>query len=481
MILEDQARSADLPPAVAWACEECAKPFELELYINPEEEPARLFLQLVKLSRLYSSKISYRIVETQGRGRVLVHCDGQVTELASSVDSTTDVGDYVVELYRAGTPDVSLRNFFTKTAFRSRILESLHTVSRYMLRNQDIDTLHHIFLTGMTAGYGLGFNRAVLFTHEVLTGSLIGEKAIGSLTLEEARHIWEIIETEDQNIEDFILRYKKEDFYIDSSLLGVISDCAVQVASLNTESEFNRAMKINEAVVFRGEVRDPVLKRFNPGEEFILAPIISHQRLWGFVFADNAFNGRKLDEDIRTMTEIFTNQTALIWENIYMLQNLRKEARLDFLTGVANRNEMENILDYLFSIEKPDLRFFLLLMDIDNFKTINDQKGHAYGDRILVEYSRILKTVVRGNDFVARYGGDEFLIIIRDVNREKVSEIAERLLSETCRKLDETVSIGVASYPVDSRSRIELFEKADIALYRAKKAGRNRVVFYEES
>ena len=142
---------------------------------------------------------------------------------------------------------------------------------------------------------------------------------------------------------------------------------------------------------------------------------------------------------------------------------------------------MENILDYLFSIEKPDLRFFLLLMDIDNFKSINDEKGHAYGDRVLVEYSRILKKVVRGNDFVARYGGDEFLIIIRDVNRVKVHEIAERLLAETRGKLNESVSIGVAAYPVDSRSRIELFEKADIALYRAKKGGRDQVVFYEES
>ena len=335
MQLEELARSVDLPPAVAWACEECEKPFTLELYVNPQEKPSRLMLQLVKLSRLYSPKISCTLNDTGGDGRVLVHCDGQVTELVSAPEADSDIGDYVVELYRAGSPDASLRSFFTKTAFRSRILENLHIVSRYMLRNQDIDTLHHIFLTGMTAGYGLGFNRAVLFTHDVLTGSLVGEKAIGSLTLEEARHIWEIIETEDQNIEDFILRYKKEDFYIDSSLLGVISDCAVHVAGLPEESEFKRAMKLNEAVVFSGEVRDPVLKRFNPGKEFILAPVISHQRLWGFVFADNAFNGRPLDGDIRKMTEIFTNQTALIWENIYMLQNLRREARLDFLTGVG--------------------------------------------------------------------------------------------------------------------------------------------------
>jgi diguanylate cyclase (GGDEF)-like protein len=178
------------------------------------------------------------------------------------------------------------------------------------------------------------------------------------------------------------------------------------------------------------------------------------------------------------MTELFVNQTALLWENFSMLESLRREAKEDFLTGVANRNEMEKILDYLFSIEKPDLRFFLLLIDIDDFKGINDRHGHAWGDRILVEHSRILKSLLRGNDFVARYGGDEFLVVIRDLDLPKVREIAERLREEIKGQLQTTVSIGVACYPRDSRSRIGLFEMADRGLYRAKQNGRNCVVFY---
>ncbi len=162
-----------------------------------------------------------------------------------------------------------------------------------------------------------------------------------------------------------------------------------------------------------------------------------------------------------------------------MLENYRQEASMDSLTGVANRNEMEKILDYLFSIEKPDLRFIMLLMDIDNFKQVNDEKGHAFGDRVLVEYSKILKSVLRSEDFVARYGGDEFLIIVRDVSKKKVLEIAERLRNEIFAKLDETVSIGISCFPADSRSRIELFQMADDALYAAKAAGKDRAAFYK--
>lgn len=482
MEMEQQARRVSLPPAVAWVCEHCTRPFTILMDCDREAPAPRLFLQLIKLAHTFRGRIGYELREdARAHGRVTLASEGREDEVVPPGAVDREIEDLIEPLFLAGTGGESLHGLFTKAAFKSRVLENLNIVSRYMLTNQDIEMLQYTFLTGMTAGYGLGYNRAVLFNHDVVGGTLCGEKAIGSLTLEEARHIWEIIETEDQNIEDFILRYKKEGFFLDSSLLGAIEESAVRLSRLAPQNEFRLGLERGGVGVFHAPAVDPVLQRFNPGGEFILAPIRTHQRLWGFVFADNAFNGRPLDTEILSMTELFVNQTAFIWENLFMIQNLRKEARLDYLTGVANRNEMENILDYLFSIEKPDLRFWLLLMDIDHFKSINDEKGHAYGDRILVEYSRLLKTVVRDRDFVARYGGDEFMIIIRDVGRDKVREIAERLRFETKERLKETVSIGVAAYPSDSRSRIELFEKADIALYKAKNNGRDRVVFYEEN
>jgi diguanylate cyclase (GGDEF)-like protein len=143
-------------------------------------------------------------------------------------------------------------------------------------------------------------------------------------------------------------------------------------------------------------------------------------------------------------------------------------AQTDDLTGLGNRRRGNVLLD---SLQPGDA---LLVLDIDHFKDVNDLHGHAEGDRLLMELGDFLAGHLRDGDGVARYGGEEFIVVLRQVGTGAV-EIAERLLvAWTERRPVATFSIGVAVHQAN-QSPAATFATADGALYRAKRAGRNRV------
>lgn len=157
----------------------------------------------------------------------------------------------------------------------------------------------------------------------------------------------------------------------------------------------------------------------------------------------------------------------------------------DSLTGLPNRESMNELIPSLISI---NYKFALLFLDLDNFKHINDSLGHSMGDILLKKVGQRLQWVVKSDDSVIRLGGDEFMIIIKEIKDSKiVSEIAEQIIDSfrTSIKLNDydlivSASIGIALYP-DNGENIEILVKnADIAMYEAKKQGRNRYYFSKE-
>ena len=143
----------------------------------------------------------------------------------------------------------------------------------------------------------------------------------------------------------------------------------------------------------------------------------------------------------------------------------------DYLTGLNNRNELNRHLENLFK-EKLDSSLYLMMIDVNSFKIINDKFGHVEGDNALMKVSNAFKQAIYGTDaFIARYGGDEFIIIGHN-NKE---EIEKRLLSSIEKyaqpesgKYIVSISIGVANYS-DGDTAIELIQKADAKLYKEKK------------
>lgn len=158
-------------------------------------------------------------------------------------------------------------------------------------------------------------------------------------------------------------------------------------------------------------------------------------------------------------------------------------ARTDELTGLANRRDMQNRLNMEFSrFKRSGHHFSVVLIDLDLFKRVNDNYGHDAGDLVLQQFSDLTRTIVRQSDITARWGGEEFLLLLPDTTLLQALTLAERLRSEVAatefrhhdQVLPVTISAGVCSIS-KANSVNELLKQADIQLYNAKDAGRNRI------
>jgi diguanylate cyclase (GGDEF)-like protein len=170
-------------------------------------------------------------------------------------------------------------------------------------------------------------------------------------------------------------------------------------------------------------------------------------------------------------------------------EGLLRFAFTDYLTGLRTRGYFEQQLELEFKrSERKDTGFALLMVDIDYFKQLNDRYGHHVGDKVLREVTALLATDMREVDTVARYGGEEFVIVLPETSEIEAIYVAQRLRKavQQARFHVEpglagqqlTISIGIAMFPQDAQSRRGLIEAADVALYAAKKSGRNQVLTY---
>jgi diguanylate cyclase (GGDEF)-like protein len=167
------------------------------------------------------------------------------------------------------------------------------------------------------------------------------------------------------------------------------------------------------------------------------------------------------------------------------LDTCEEAAFTDHLTGLANRRRFERQLEReVARTERYNHPFCLLLLDIDQFKQVNDTNGHEAGDDVITRVAKTMREGTRGIDLASRIGGDEFGVILTETSIQSALEVAERLRAAIGKivllGLDQvTVSVGVAECPTDGRSARELLAAADAALYRAKGQGRDRVVAAE--
>ena len=192
----------------------------------------------------------------------------------------------------------------------------------------------------------------------------------------------------------------------------------------------------------------------------------------------------KLDENNRPLAIMEISRD--ITEHKALLTILELQARQDYLTGLNNRGYFMELAER--EIKKASRyghNFTILMLDIDNFKMINDTYGHKAGDRVLVALADIFRKILRVADIEGRIGGEEFAILLPETGRESAVVVAERLrnLVEDCEILLQdsdtsmrfTVSIGVSAPGSIDYNLDALFSQADDALYRAKHTGRNKV------
>ncbi|MBI5633241.1 MAG: GGDEF domain-containing protein [Nitrospirae bacterium] len=192
-----------------------------------------------------------------------------------------------------------------------------------------------------------------------------------------------------------------------------------------------------------------------------------------------------LDSRQISLVEVMCNQAATSIANAKMHAEIERMATTDGLTGLFNhRVFQQKLTEELKRSERHETPLSLLLTDIDFFKKVNDTYGHPVGDLVLKGVSKILQKEIRDIDTAARYGGEEFVVILPGTDSMGAKNFAERLrkaitaetFSSEGRTLKITTSIGIATMPADARTKEELIERTDQALYHAKHNGRNQSV-----
>jgi diguanylate cyclase (GGDEF)-like protein len=196
---------------------------------------------------------------------------------------------------------------------------------------------------------------------------------------------------------------------------------------------------------------------------------------------------RPLERSEIRVLQTLANQAVIAIENAAAYERTKQLATTDAMTGVANHRELEAYLDReLARVKKTREPLAIIMADVDHFKAINDTVGHPAGDKVLQHLTRqILLPSVRPKDLVARYGGDEFVLVLRGTDGRAAVVVAERIrrtVSSQAVLLDGkavsnlSLSLGIAVFPRDGETREALIQAADQALYVAKRTGRNRVV-----
>jgi len=215
---------------------------------------------------------------------------------------------------------------------------------------------------------------------------------------------------------------------------------------------------------------------------FIRSPLIIEGKILAILTLEG-FKGEIFDNFL-----ILAAQLPLEIKKIELYQKGQELAVMDGLTKLlVRRHFMDRYIEEIERSKRHNLKLSFFMIDIDHFKSYNDMYGHLSGDIVLQETAEILKNSLRQVDLVGRYGGEEFVVVLPQTDKEDAVRVAERIRwaadNHIFKAYDKstrvTISIGVATFPGDARKAETLIEKADQALYTAKRKGRNRVEAYQ--
>jgi diguanylate cyclase (GGDEF)-like protein len=221
------------------------------------------------------------------------------------------------------------------------------------------------------------------------------------------------------------------------------------------------------------------------GQTLICLPLIVGGRTIGIVELISIAAPRNLDASEMHAAEAMASLGATGLEKVRLLSQLRSAADMDLVTGVHNHRYLqERLRQEVARSARSHSPFGVLMLDLDKFKPVNDRHGHADGDRVLHNIGATINAHVRTSDVVARYGGDEFFVLMPDTPADAADHVARRVVSGILQRrhtmsdgteVSVGVSAGLAIYPTDGRTSAQLIQASDAAMYAAKRTGGRQV------
>ncbi len=367
----------------------------------------------------------------------------------------------------------------------------LYEISNAIRTTLKLDQILYIILTALTSHEGLGFNRAMLFLVNEKEGVLEGVMGIGPHNAEEAGKIWHAISQSMMTLDDFIASYdtfkKDPESRLNTIVKGIKiplrEDMGILALTILEGMPFEITSEEAKAMV------DPEIQNALNTEFFVTVPLKTKDKVLGAILVDNVFNKKPITKSDVSMLSMFASHAGLAIENSRLYEETVYLSSTDWLTKLWNYGKFQQYLS--FELEKAkahDTQLSIVMADVDNFKNYNDTLGHMQGDTALKNIAFVLNNKSRKFDIVARYGGEEFAIIMPNTSKENARLFSERLRSEVEKiYIDDssvtpqkrlTISCGIATHPEDANTKDELIANADIALYEAKHAGKNRTCSY---
>ena len=233
---------------------------------------------------------------------------------------------------------------------------------------------------------------------------------------------------------------------------------------------------VTGAEIFVGKAGELGTPMIDVRDWFILTALRHGSQLLGVAYADGHESHAPLDETaalLRTTTSI----AAVALANVMLYEQTRQLAMCDPLTGLLNRRAFSERLEQeIERCDRQNVTITCVMLDIDDFKTVNDRHGHAHGDHVLQRVAATLRSVSRAQDVLCRYAGDEFVVIFVDSAAASSAALVGRLSAEL-RTAGLRCSLGAARYPQDASDAAALLAVSDRALYRAKASGKDRFAF----
>jgi len=230
--------------------------------------------------------------------------------------------------------------------------------------------------------------------------------------------------------------------------------------------------------------KDPhYLKGVKEAKSEVCFPLMIGERLIGVLDVESPVYDGFTQDDINLLSTL-SAQIAIALENSRLYEEAKRLSLTDPLTTLPNRRSFEILIDSeIKRAERYRRPFAVLMIDFDNFKLYNDKFGHLAGDGVLQKFGQLMKDSIRDVDFIGRYGGDEFVAVLPETEATFALEAAERMRAKIAvQEINPsvTLSIGIATFPLDGKERATLIHLADQACYEAKQMGGNRVNFAQE-